>query len=495
MDERERRIRTRLRDDFPHYATKCLTIKEKKGGLAPFELNRAQLYLHARLSEQLEIAGMIRALVLKGRQQGASTYTEGRFFHRTTHRRGVKAFILTHHTKATHNLFGMAKRFYQHCPALVRPHAGYSNSTELVFDRLDSRYSVGTAGSVDVGRSDNIQFFHGSEVAMWKNAADHKAGVMQAIPRAPGTEVILESTAKGVGGVFHVDWQEAEAGKSDFIPIFLPWYWQPEYVAEADFLDLTGEEQELTRLYGLTIEQLAWRRLKLQELGPWRFKQEYPFHPAEAFQSGNEHPYITPDVASSAVGRLVDDYGMIVLGVDPSRKGKDRFCVQVRRGPILLATILIPAAVKQDSMAATGAILRIFNEWGASLIGMDEVGLGGPVADRLRELGLPVVAVNAGTNNALDRTRFSNLQTEMYSDLRDWLATGSLPADNEHLTALLADISAPSFDYDSNGRDRLEGKESLATRGLRSPDLADALAISIIAERMWRGQELQIAVY
>lgn len=146
-------------------------------------------------------------------------------------------------------------------------------------------------------------------------------------------------------------------------------------------------------------------------------------------------------------------------------------------------------------MAAAGAIVRIFEEWGAALIGMDEVGLGGPVADRLRELGLPVVAVNAGTNNALDRTRFANLQTEMYSDLRDWLVTGSLPADGEHTQALLADISAPSFDYDSNGRDKIEGKESLAERGLRSPDLSDALAISIMAERIWRGSEMQIRVY
>ena len=77
LDPRERRIRLRLRDDFEHYAVKCLKIVAKDGALVPLRLNRAQRAMHAAIERQLAETGKVRALILKGRQQGASTYVEG----------------------------------------------------------------------------------------------------------------------------------------------------------------------------------------------------------------------------------------------------------------------------------------------------------------------------------------------------------------------------------------------------------------------------------
>jgi hypothetical protein len=87
------------------------------------------------------------------------------------------------------------------------------------------------------GGSSTLQLFHGSEVSVWPNAADHVAGVLQAVPDAPGTEVILESTANGVGGLFHERWQQAEAGIGDFVAIFIPWWLSDEYrrLVDEDF--------------------------------------------------------------------------------------------------------------------------------------------------------------------------------------------------------------------------------------------------------------------
>ncbi len=73
----------------------------------------------------------------------------------------------------------------------------------MVFDALDSGYRVGTAGTEGVGRSETIQYFHGSEVAYWKNADSHMSGILQAVPEEDGTEIILESTANGIGGLFY----------------------------------------------------------------------------------------------------------------------------------------------------------------------------------------------------------------------------------------------------------------------------------------------------
>jgi hypothetical protein len=130
MSERERSIRQRLKDDFQHYGVKCLKIRPKdpRAGNKPLLLNRAQAYLHERLEDQRKATGKVRALVLKGRQQGISTYIGGRFYWRTTHGRGIRTFILTHEQDATDNLFTMVDRYHDNCPPLVRPESAARGS-------------------------------------------------------------------------------------------------------------------------------------------------------------------------------------------------------------------------------------------------------------------------------------------------------------------------------------------------------------------------------
>src|SRR4051812_18856164 len=94
----------RLSTDFEFYAPRVLKIKPKGGGRpTALQLNKAQLAIHRRLEAQLAEKGRVRALILKGRQQGASTYIQARYFHKTSMRFGLKAFILAHEDKATQN--------------------------------------------------------------------------------------------------------------------------------------------------------------------------------------------------------------------------------------------------------------------------------------------------------------------------------------------------------------------------------------------------------
>ena len=162
--------RKRLKSDFPYYAKSCLFIRTKSEGTKPFELNKAQLYIHEEIEKQRAETGKVRAIILKGRQQGCSTYVGGRLMWRTTHSKGVRSFILTHEDDATQNLFDMSKRYYEHLPPPVKPSTSASNAKELHFSALDSGYKVGTAGNKSVGRSQTNQLFHGSEVAFWPNA-------------------------------------------------------------------------------------------------------------------------------------------------------------------------------------------------------------------------------------------------------------------------------------------------------------------------------------
>jgi len=273
-----------MKTDFVYYAPRCLSIKTKEGRLEPFRLNASQLYLHKRLEAQRKETGMIRALVLKGRQQGVSTYTEARYYWKVTHRRGVRAFILTHEDAATQNLFDMVERYHNNCPRLVRPETGAANAKELTFGRLDSGYKIGTAGTRAVGRSSTVQYFHGSEVGYWPHADSHFAGIMQAIPHSAGTEVVLESTANGAAGRFYEMWQDAEKGKGEYTAIFMPWFWQLEYSVDPVGYEFSSDERALAVRHNLSEGQLAWRQMKVSELkSEDLFFQEYPCTAEEAF--------------------------------------------------------------------------------------------------------------------------------------------------------------------------------------------------------------------
>jgi len=105
--------RLKLKNDFTFYAKHCLRIRTKNEGLQPLVLNEAQEYIHNRIEQQIKDTGKVRAIILKGRQQGASTYVEGRYIWRTTHNKGVRAFILTHDGESTNALFEMTERYYE----------------------------------------------------------------------------------------------------------------------------------------------------------------------------------------------------------------------------------------------------------------------------------------------------------------------------------------------------------------------------------------------
>jgi hypothetical protein len=297
--EKVRRL-AKLKGSYKLFAAKCLKIKTKSGAIRPLIFNGPQKYIDDKLNEQLSKTGKIRALILKGRQQGASTYTEGRFYWRTALSKGKQAYILTHEQAATDNLFGMAKRYHDNCHAGIRPVTKAANAKELSFGALDSGYKIGTAGSKAVGRSGTIQYFHGSELGFWPNADEHFAGVVQCIADAAGTEIILESTANGVGGKFHELWMKAQAGEGDYIAIFVPWFWSPEYRANATGFVPTKDELKKQTLYGVTLEQLAWRRAKTNEIGKDLTDQEYPYCWQDAFLSSGRTVF-DKDHMSSAI--------------------------------------------------------------------------------------------------------------------------------------------------------------------------------------------------
>ena len=291
--KKEIALRKRLKEDFLAYSLGFLKIKPKEGGLVPLKLNSAQLYIHQQLEKQKKQTGKVRALVVKGRQQGCSTYIEGRFIWKVTQEQGKSAFILTHRADATASIFSMAKRYYDNLPGFLKPEVKANNTNELYFGELDSGYKVSTAGAEGVGRGSTIQYVHGSEVAFWQGAEEHMSGLMEAVPAMPGTEIILESTSDGPGkNYFYRKCMSAQKDPDDeFQLIFVPWYWQPEYrlPLKPDF-KLTDEESNFKRAFNLDDEQIYWRRVKIKNSphGIHQFNREYPATVDEAFAKAAE---------------------------------------------------------------------------------------------------------------------------------------------------------------------------------------------------------------
>lgn len=499
LADREKAIRQKLKDDFEHYASKCLRIRTKSGSIEPLKLNRSQLYLHERLEAQRKSKGKVRALVLKGRQVGISTYIGGRFYWRISHKFGVRAFILTHLDIASDNLFGMAKRFHENCPPLVRPETGKANAKELSFSALDSGYKVATAGSAEVGRSETIQFFHGSEVAFWPNAANHSAGIQQAIADVPDTEDIRESTANGIGNAFHASWKAAERGESEFEAIFIPWFWHEEYQRAPEGTWVPPDAwRDYADAYKLTPAQTYWAYLKNRdqcvlaggtpEEPCWQFRQEYPANADEAFQSSGVEAFISSTQVLKARKATTSGYGPLILGVDPARGGGDKTGIVDRQGRRLGAHIC-KRLDQSDLMAVAGEVQNIARQLrpeGLAKIVVDTTGLGAGLYDRLREtLGSLVEGVNFASK-ALEPQKYVNRRAEMWDLMRQWFEdpAGVQIPDQD---ALQGDICAPirgkgATQFNSSGQLVLESKDHIKERLTHSPDLGDAAALTFAVD-------------
>jgi hypothetical protein len=474
------------------YSAHCLKILDKAGDKQPFLFNQAQRFVHERLEQQLRETGRIRALILKGRQQGISTYVGARFYHKTSMNFGKRAFIVAHEQKATDNLFSMVKRYHENNPTPIS--TGATNAKELIFDKLDSGYKLATAGTKDVGRSNTAQLLHGSEFAFWDNAAMHLAGIGNTIGDIAGTEIILESTANGLGNQFHEMWQLAEAGKGDYIAIFVPWFWQTEYRSPVrpDF-ELEPKDNEYMLAYGLDMEQMQWRANKIASYGrghEWLFDQEYPATAALAFKTSTQNPLISPNaVMRAANSDFRERTGPLIVACDPAGDGEgkhDRSAIAFRQGRTCFRLEWLPTDF--NTMQIVGRLVEIWNQFQPDAIIVDKGGLGAGIVDRLAEMNVPVIGVNAAEKDTVRPDNYENVRAGMWWRMEEWFHDFPCRIPND--SALIADITAPQPDKHSSGKKLLESKEKMKKRGIRSPDGGDALALTFAVPVAKRTDEL-----
>lgn len=315
MDQKLKAVRKRLYDDFSFYSKSALKIRSKTGEICQLNLNPSQQILHKAIEGQLASEGKIRIIILKARQQGLSTHVGGYLYFNVSQRRARKAMVVTHHSDSTRALFDMTKRFHENCPDLLKPHTKYSSRRELTFDVLDSSYVVATAGGESIGRGETLTHVHASELAFWQksSALENFNGMTQAVPNAPGTAIFIESTANGVSGPFYDLWKGACDGTNGYLPVFIPWFTDPDYREEVpNNFKRTPEERDLAMKFSLDNEQLVFRRKKISQNGIDLWHQEYPATPNQAFLTSGR-PVFNPETLQKAMETTKDPIQRLAL--------------------------------------------------------------------------------------------------------------------------------------------------------------------------------------
>jgi hypothetical protein len=190
------------------------------------------------------------------------------------------------------------------------------------------------------------------------------------------------------------------------------------------------------------------------------------------FPSEGDDQFISPRLVDEAMAReqYKDMTAPLVMGIDPARGGADSTVIVLRRGRDLVA---IKRFHGEDTMMIVGRIIDLMEEFKPTMVVMDEGGLGYGILDRLNEQRYKVKGVNFGWK-AKNSIMWGNKRAEMWGTMKDWLRSASLPQDRQ----LKADLTGPLKKPNSSGTVFLEGKKEMRSRGLASPDAADALAVT-----------------
>lgn len=271
-------------------------------------MNPMQERIIDEVERQIYEYGQVRIIVLKARQMGTSTIIEAIIFALSILYQDFQSLIISHEADSAEHILGMTKRYWTTYPFRRFHEEQYNGRKQLAWSDLGSNIVVATARNVGAGRSKTLHALHASEVGMWDNGPELMTGLRQAIPPFGLTFIALESTAKGIGNYFHTQWMDAEAKRSEFVPLFFPWFVDPAYTAQnippqsqaqyAMFRDPDEEERKLIGM-GVSIPKLLWRRWAIQNLCQGdldKFKQEYPATPHEAFLSTGRNVFRLPDL-------------------------------------------------------------------------------------------------------------------------------------------------------------------------------------------------------
>jgi hypothetical protein len=173
--------------------------------------------------------------------------------------------------------------------------------------------------------------------------------------------------------------------------------------------------------------------------------------------------------------------GQRVLACDPAWLGTDKTAIAEKIGNVITG---IHYSTQERTMATVGRLVTLSGKDQTVPIGVDSIGIGTGVVDRLKEMKYNVLGVNVSQSTKdTDRSGllgFKNLRAQLWWMVRELLdpaynPTLALPPD----PTLTGDLMTPTYGYTSTGLIYVESKENIRKRIGRSTDAADAVMIAI----------------
>ena len=193
------------------------------------------------------------------------------------------------------------------------------------------------------------------------------------------------------------------------------------------------------------------------------------------FALRDDDALLSAELVDAAMSRdvVLDTRAPVIYGLDVARFGSDRTCLVKLQGQIVVD---IKVWSGLDIMEVAGHVVHEARTDTPAEIRVDSVGLGAGVADRLRELGHSVFDINVGEASAFNPVA-ARKRDELWLNIKAWLETRTCKLPKNDL--LRQELLGPTYTFLSNGRMKVESKDDMRRRGLRSPDMADALALAL----------------
>lgn len=308
-------------------AGNCFVQHLQTNKTVPMELKPLQLRLLAEMRRQAEAGQPIRIVGLKSRKGGFSTVVEAFCYFWVKSQNDRYCLCLAHTEQSTKDLFRLTNRIAINDPdfkGLAKkgsrgrefeaetwqesesgPRRPKNNAREIEFKHHNSVFATRTGGGHYVGSSATIHGLHISELAKWDGSEtvvrDQMDSLFGSVPDHAETMIVIESTANesDTSGEFERRFKYAQAqaqaakdeidpeGSSGFSAFFSGWNEEPAYSLPGKRVLFTEEEKSLIDTFGVTADQLRWRRWKIKTSfsgDELRFRREFPISPDEAFQ-------------------------------------------------------------------------------------------------------------------------------------------------------------------------------------------------------------------
>jgi len=201
----------------------------------------------------------------------------------------------------------------------------------------------------------------------------------------------------------------------------------------------------------------------------------FKVHVRGMFPSASDNQLISRDLADMAYNVVLEkpqyDFAPAVIGVDPAWTGSDMLAIVLRQG--LYCKVLETLPKNDNDMQVARRIARYQDENNVQAVFID-TGYGTGIYSAGKDMGRSSWKLISFASRP-EKEEYANKRAEMWFEMKKWLQDGG---SIKNMEALRDELVGPEAFINRSGKYQLESKEDMKKRGIASPNIADALALT-----------------